>query len=44
MANRTIPLDTNAFSVQLAPGCMAKLVIHMRRDANVPTQLFPWEK
>jgi hypothetical protein len=44
LANRTIPLAADAFSVRLGPGCGAKLVIHMRRYANAPTLLFPWEK
>ena len=32
------------FSVKLAPGSGAKLTLTMRRYANVPTLMLPWER
>ncbi|MEO1997003.1 MAG: hypothetical protein ABGZ17_17180, partial [Planctomycetaceae bacterium] len=32
------------FTVRLAPGAGARLVVHTRRYANRPTLVFPWDR
>ncbi len=39
---RTTPVNRSSFSVRLAPGCGAKLVVKADRYANQPTFAFPW--
>ncbi|MFC1539389.1 hypothetical protein ACFL6H_08190 [Candidatus Latescibacterota bacterium] len=40
--DRMIPVDNRFFTVRLAPGAGAELVIHHRRYVNPPTLAFPW--
>ena len=40
-AERT-PVNAKSFSVKLAPGKSAHLVLGMKRFANQPTYAFPW--
>ncbi|MCX6044963.1 MAG: hypothetical protein NT075_07605 [Chloroflexi bacterium] len=40
---QTLPVDSASFTVQLAPGCGARLVLKMARYANAPTFAFPWD-
>ena len=37
------PVDGATFTVQLAPGCGARLVLKIKRYANQPTLMFPWD-
>ena len=37
-------VDARSFTVRLAPGSGATLVINMQRYANQPTLLFPWDQ
>ena len=39
---RTTPVNRSSFSVRLAPGCGARLVVRADRYANQPTFAFPW--
>ena len=39
---RTTPVNRSSFSVRLAPGCGASLVVKADRYANQPTFAFPW--
>ena len=39
---RTTPVNRSSFSVRLAPGCGARLVVKTDRYANQPTFAFPW--
>ena len=39
---RTTPVNRSSFSVRLAPGCGAKLVVKADRYVNQPTFAFPW--
>ena len=39
---RTTPVNRSSFSVRLAPGCGARLVIKADRYVNQPTFAFPW--
>ena len=39
---RTTPVNRSSFSVRLAPGCGARLVVKADRYANQPTFAFPW--
>jgi hypothetical protein len=41
---RTTAIDGPLLTVQLDPGCGEKLVLEMRRYANVPTVLHPWQR
>ena len=36
--------DRSSFTVRLAPGCGARLQIHMKRYANRPNLAFPWNR
>ena len=38
----TTPVNRSSFSVRLAPGCGARLVVKADRYANQPTFAFPW--
>ncbi len=38
------PAGRSWLTVRLAPGCGARLVLGMRRYANPPTLLFPWDR
>ena len=38
----TTPVNRSSFSVRLAPGCGAKLVVKADRYVNQPTFAFPW--
>jgi hypothetical protein len=44
LGDRTIPLNTSTFEVQLAAGAGDRLVIGIKRQANDPTLQFPWER
>ena len=39
---RTTPVNRSSFSVRLAPGCGASLVVKADRYVNQPTFAFPW--
>ena len=39
-----VAIENDAFDVELAPGCGAKLVIETQRYANTPTLAFPWRR
>ena len=39
---QTTPVNRSSFSVRLAPGCGARLVVRADRYANQPTFAFPW--
>jgi hypothetical protein len=41
---RTTPIDSPLLTVQLDPGCGQKLVLEMKRYANAPTVLHPWQR
>ncbi|HWE38518.1 MAG TPA: hypothetical protein VG406_18250 [Isosphaeraceae bacterium] len=41
---REVRVDRPEVSVQLAPGCGARLLLKMRRYANPPTLAFPWDR
>jgi len=41
---RTTSIDSALLTVQLAPGCGQKLVLEMKRYANAPTVLHPWQR
>jgi hypothetical protein len=41
---RTTAIDGPLLTVQLDPGCGEKLALEMRRYANVPTVLHPWQR
>ncbi len=40
----TTPIDAPLLTVQLDPGCGQKLVLEMKRYANAPTVLHPWQR
>lgn len=40
---RTLPINSRSFQVQLAPGSGEKFTIKMRRFTNQPTLDFPWD-
>ena len=40
--DRTVPVDSRYFAVQLPPGSSIRLDLGMRRFANQPTYAFPW--
>ena len=42
--DREFPIDHSAFTVRLAPGAGSRLVIKMKRYANQPTCVFPWDR
>ena len=42
--DQTVSVDNSAFKVRLAPGCGSRLKIEMKRYANSPTLLFPWDR
>jgi hypothetical protein len=42
--DRTTPIDGPLLTVQLDPGCGQTLVLEMRRYANTPTVLHPWQR
>jgi len=44
LGDRTIPLNTSHFEVQIAPGAGERLVIGINRLVNDPTLRFPWER
>lgn len=41
---KVTPVDASAFTVRLAPGAGARLVLKMKRYANQPTLSFPWDR
>ena len=41
---RITPIKARDFTVQLAPGAGAKLILAMKRYANPPTATFPWDR
>jgi hypothetical protein len=43
-SGRTTPINSPLLTVQLDPGCGQKLVLEMKRYANVPTVLHPWHR
>jgi hypothetical protein len=44
LGNRQIPVDQSCFTVRLAPGAGARMVIRTRRYSNTPTFAFPWDR
>jgi len=42
--NQVLSLDKPFFTVRLAPGSGSRIVIKMKRYANQPTFLFPWDR
>ena len=40
----SIEIGSSTFSIQLAPGCGARLEIKTKRHANRPTLAFPWDR
>ena len=44
LGNRQIPVGQSCFTVHLAPGAGARMVIHTRRYSNTPTFAFPWDR
>jgi hypothetical protein len=38
------PINLPVLTVQLAPGCGQTLVLEMKRYANAPTALHPWQR
>ena len=42
MDKQKIPIDKTYFSIQIAPGAGARMVIKMRRFSEQPTLAFPW--
>ena len=40
----TTPVNAPLLKVELAPGCGQQLVLEMKRYANVPTVLHPWQR
>jgi hypothetical protein len=44
LGDRTIPLNTSTFEVQLAAGAGERLVIGIKRQVNDPILQFPWER
>ena len=43
LADRQAEVGASSFTVRLAPGSGARLLIHMHRYANSPTLQFPWD-
>ena len=41
---KVTPVAASAFTVRLAPGAGARLVLKMKRYANQPTLSFPWDR
>jgi hypothetical protein len=41
---QSLPVDRSHFTVRLEPGCGGRLVIEMKRYANRPTFVFPWDR
>ena len=39
-----VAVEDDAFEVNIAPGCGARLVIETKRYANTPTLAFPWRR
>ena len=44
MDGRSLAVGDDAFEVEIAPGCGARLVIGTDRYANSPTLAFPWRR
>jgi hypothetical protein len=44
LGEQSLNIDDSHFSIRLAPGSGAKLVISMQRHANQPTWSFPWDR
>ncbi|MHC4435013.1 MAG: hypothetical protein ACYTBS_24510, partial [Planctomycetota bacterium] len=44
LGNRQIPVDRSCFTVRLAPGAGARMVVRTRRYSNAPTFAFPWDR
>jgi hypothetical protein len=42
--NRTTAINSPLLTVQLDPGCGEKIVLEMKRYANTPTVLHPWDR
>jgi len=41
---KSVAIDGPSFTVRLAPGAGARLVLKMKRHANPPTLAFPWDQ
>ncbi len=41
---KTIAIDSPLLTVQLEPGCGQQLVFEMKRYANLPTVVHPWNR
>jgi len=44
LGEKRIPVNAPWFTVRLAPGSGARLVVNTRRYANQPTLVFPWDR
>ncbi len=42
--DKTLSIDKSSFTVRLAPGAGSRIVLKMRRYANQPTLIFPWDR
>jgi hypothetical protein len=41
---KTVPVNAPTFTVKLPAGSGGALTLNMRRYANPPTELFPWDQ
>jgi hypothetical protein len=41
---RTLQVENSYFTLRLSPGCGSSMVLKMKRYANQPTCLFPWDR
>jgi hypothetical protein len=44
LLDQTLPVEDAFFTVRLDPGCGATLLVRMKRYANSPTCVFPWDR
>jgi hypothetical protein len=44
LLDQTLPVENAFFTVRLEPGCGGSLLLKMRRYANAPTCVFPWDR
>ena len=42
--DKTLSIDKPHFTVRLAPGAGSRIVLKMKRYANQPTLVFPWDR
>jgi hypothetical protein len=41
---RTVPVDAPSLAIRLAPGASGRIVLRVKRYANLPTVAFPWSR